>query len=195
MDEKLPPLDLEATIVVRLEPVMAVVSLVAALVVVVGCAFAAWLTFQLGQRDQTWMGAALAVVFGFGVLLGAQSAALGGWLLATQSQPVLTITPAGILDRRLAPRLIPWNAITSMVQAWTRGFVPYRVGARLRIDRQVFKDVPLAWPHRFLSFDKVLPVRAVNVSAAATNIDARSLYAVVDAYWKAHRNKKEPINV
>jgi hypothetical protein len=196
MADELPPLDLESTIVVRLEPGLAIVPLLAVAVIVVCGIVGAWaLIFGGAPDDRAWLAVTFGIVIALSALLLACYAIAWALLLATASRPVLVITPAGLLDRRLSPKLIPWQAITRVGEARSPQGVPFRIGSHLGIDRNILGSLPVAWPHAPLSLDWIFPTRTLTISAVSTNIDARSLHAILSAFWKAHKDQKEPINV
>lgn len=196
MADDLPPLDLESTIVVRLEPGLAVFPLLALTVIVGLCIAAAGaLIFGSAPEGHSWLGVTFGIVIALSALFCVPYLVAWALLLATASRPVLVITPAGLLDRRLSPKLIPWKAITRVGEARSSQGVPFRIGSHVGIDRNVLRDLSLAWPHAQLSLDRIFPMRTLTISAVSTNIDARSLHAILSAFWKAHKDQKEPINV
>jgi hypothetical protein len=63
-------------------------------------------------------GIVLQIVMYFGVVFFALCSVVAAWrLLLTSHGPVVTITPEGIRDTRVAAELIPWSAVRS-VQTW-----------------------------------------------------------------------------
>lgn len=193
MADKRQPVDIEGTILVRLKPAMMVLVLIVWAGVICLTALAGWtMLFDPTPDRQGWIAAVFGVVLILVALILAQMSVGLGWLIATSSQPVLVITPAGLIDRRLSPKLVPWTAITRISEARSTQGMPALVGAYIEIERTVLNALPAPWPRSLLPLRNA---RITTISAVATDIDPRTLHATLSAFWKAHKDHKEPINV
>ena len=196
MADKLPPVDVEATIVSRLQPgLIALLLLVSLGAIGLAAGPGWWMLFEQPPEGREWIALAFGVVLLCTALLVAQMAVGLGWLLATSSQPVLVITPAGLIDRRLSPKLIPWTAVTQVSEARSTQGMGALIGSYVGIDSDVMMDLPASWPRSLLRLLPQSRKPIATISAVATDIDPRTLHTTLSAFWKAHKDQKEPINV
>ena len=196
MADKLPPVDVEATVVSRLKPGLITLLLLVSLGAVALAAGAGLsMLFGTAPHGREWVAVGFGVVLLLAALIVAQMAVGLGWLLATSSQPVLVITPAGLIDRRLSPKLIPWAAVTQISEARSTQGMPALIGSHVGIDSNVMRDLPASWPRSWLRFLPRSSKPTATISAVATDISPRTLHYTLSAFWKAHKDQKEPINV
>lgn len=193
MADKPPPVDLDATVVARLRPGLVVLLLVFCVFIMVFVVVGAWgMLFDSASERPAWMALAFGVLLLLTAFLVIQMAMGLGWLLATASQPVLVISSAGLLDRRVSPKVIAWTAVTQVSEARSGQGMPALVGSYVGIDRRVLKELPPPWPRSFFKL-RLKPI--ATISAVATDIDPRTLHATLSAFWKARKDQMEPINV
>lgn len=196
MADKLPPVDVEATIVARLRPGLIALLLAVCLCGIVLTAGAGWwMLFERASEEREWFALAFGVLLLCTALIVVQMAVALGWLLVTASLPVLVITPAGLIDRRLSPKLIPWAAVTQISEARSTQGMPALIGSYVGVDPAVMNDLPASWPRSWLQFLPRSRKPIATITAVATDIDPRRLHATLSAFWKAYKDQKEPINV
>ena len=96
----------------------------------------------------------------------------------------IEVSPDGLRDFRLQSPLIPWSGITA-IKGWE-----HRTGTYIQIglDQDTEWEVLATVPDKLLGLaNKLLGTPGLAISATGTEIDTKTLLAVCDAYWKAHR--------
>jgi hypothetical protein len=116
------------------------------------------------------------VFFGAGTLLTL-------WRAVTTNGPVVTLSPAGICDQRLAPQEIPWPAIRS-ISPWIQQRQRFMV---LKVDPEVEAKLELT-PIARMTFEanRALGAGGLCVGSQGLKIDHEELLAIAEAYHRAH---------
>ncbi|MGD9536042.1 MAG: STM3941 family protein [Alphaproteobacteria bacterium] len=112
---------------------------------------------------------------------------LWGRFLA-RGKPVVTLSPKGLRDLRIAPEFVPWSAIQHL-SIWGGGrsgramivTVPPEVQERLGMSRFA------RWAHRM---NAKLGVKGLCVGEQRLKTDIETLFAATDAYWKIYRDER-----
>src|SRR5262245_40416768 len=123
-----------------------------------------------GMRVDTYhelMGYAGAVFFGF-------CTAVGVWRLLTTSGPVVTITPEGIRDTRIAREFIPWSAI-KRISTWEyRGQRVMVLAVDPEVERRLTLTAIARWSR---GANRALGADGLCVTAQGLRIDYDTLLA------------------
>ncbi len=104
---------------------------------------------------------------------------LGLWRLLTTSGPVVTITPTGIRDTRVAKEFIPWTAIERITTWQYRGQKVMVLAVDPDVERQLTLTAIARWsrgPNRALGADGLC------VTAQGLRIDYDTLFATSVAH-------------
>jgi hypothetical protein len=108
------------------------------------------------------------------------------WRLATVRGPVITITPEGIRDVRIAAEFIPWHTIKSVSTWQHRGFRCMVLAVDPAVENRLSLRLPRAtkWlrgPNRLLGVDGLC------VDATGLTIDYDTLFRTCVSYHQASR--------
>jgi hypothetical protein len=122
-----------------------------------------------------------------GLVVFALCTLVAAWQLLSQSGPVITMSPQGIRDTRIAAETIPWSAVTNvstLKYRYSRSVglsIDATIEARLTFSRIVRCTRPIN-----LAFgEEELPI-----SASGMKTDFEMLMASTMAYWQAWRGRQ-----
>jgi hypothetical protein len=135
-----------------------------------------------------WMPASpIVVAVGwFGLLFFGLCTAIAVWRLLSAGQTVVTITPHGIKDVRLAADVVPWNAIRDVSTAEVAGQKFIVLAVDPSIEKQLALTRAAKWsrgPNRMLGVDGLC------VSAIGLKLDHDGLVGACVAQWRAARGQ------
>ena len=106
------------------------------------------------------------------------------WRLFTQRGPVITISPQGIRDARIAAAIVPWRAITNISTWEYRGQRAMVVAVDPAVEKTLGLSRLTAWSR---DANRSLGLDGLPFSASGLKIDFDTLLATSVAYWQAHR--------
>jgi hypothetical protein len=118
----------------------------------------------------------------FGLAFFGLSIAVAVWRLLTAAQTVVTITPGGIKDIRVAADIVPWNAVRDVSTAEVAGQKFIVLAVDPSIEKQLVLTRAAKWsrgPNRMLGVDGLC------VSAIGLKIDHDALFRACMAHWRA----------
>jgi hypothetical protein len=104
------------------------------------------------------------------------------WRLFTANQTIVTITPHGIMDIRVAADVVPWSAIRNVSTAEVQGQQFVVLAVDPSIEQQLALTLVAKWsrgPNRMLGVDGLC------VSAVGLRINHDSLFRACSAQWRA----------
>lgn len=120
----------------------------------------------------------------FGLVFFALGTAVALWRLITARGPVVTITPQGIRDTRIAPELVPWSAIRG-ISTWELAGNQVMV---LAVDPAAEARLTLSTVARWTrSANRALGADGLCVSAQGLKIDYQTLLATSMDYLRTAR--------
>jgi hypothetical protein len=119
------------------------------------------------------------VIGGFGTVFFAFCTGALLWRLFRWRTPLVTISPAGIRDTRIAAEMIPWSAITG-ISPW-EFFGPKAMMLAMRPD--VEDRLGLTRGRWFRGVNRALGADGLRVSAAGLKIDYDSLLQISKDYY------------
>ena len=149
------------------------------------------LAFGLAPADALFarfLGLAGLVLFGLCTLVVA-------WQMLTQRGPVITLSPQGFRDTRIAAETIPWSAITNVSTLNYRYSRSVAVSVDPAVAARISFSVVVRCTHpinRAFGYDEI------PISASGVNTDFEALMASTTAYWQAwrgqqtHRHRQSP---
>ena len=122
-------------------------------------------------------------VFGYaGLALFGAATALLVWRLVTQRGPVVTLTPEGLRDTRVAADLIPWRAVHA-ISTWERSRQKFMVVA---VDPAVERTLRLTRLARWTrDANRALGADGLCIAAQGLATDHETLVAAAQAYARA----------
>jgi hypothetical protein len=125
------------------------------------------------------LGFAGLVVFGFCTLLAA-------WELLGSRGPVITISPQGIRDARLAAETIPWSAITDVSPLKYR----YQTTVALTVEPAAVARLTLSFPLRWTRpINRAFGYDEYSIGASGAKTDFDTLMATITAYWHTSQSR------
>jgi hypothetical protein len=104
------------------------------------------------------------------------------WCLLTASRPVITISPEGIHDRRIASAVIPWTAVTGISTWQYRGQKMMVLTINPEIEERLGLTAQARWsrlPNRMLG------IKGFPVPASGLTIDDETLLRTTQEYVRA----------
>jgi hypothetical protein len=104
---------------------------------------------------------------------------LGFWRLLTTSGPVVTITPVGIRDTRVAKEFIPWTAIERISTWQYRGQKVMVLAVDPEVERKLTLTAIARWSR---GANRALGVDGLCVTAQGLRIDYDTLFATSVAH-------------
>jgi hypothetical protein len=120
-----------------------------------------------------------ALLVYLGVLFFAFCTLLAAWRLVMTRGPVITITPDGIRDTRVAPQFIPWTAVTS-ISTWQMANQKVMVVA---VDPAVERTLTLTAIARWSrGGNRALGADGLCMTAAGLKVDYDTLFATALRY-------------
>jgi hypothetical protein len=130
----------------------------------------------VGPFDQIW-GYAGLVFFGAATVVAL-------WRLATMRGPVVTITPSGIRDIRIAAELVPWSGITR-ISTWAYAGQKVMV---LKVDPACESGLTLSATARWTrGANRALGADGLAITAQGLKIDYQTLFDTSMAYAQASK--------
>lgn len=112
-------------------------------------------------------------------------AAIAIWRLLAQRGPIVTVSPAGLRDVRVAAEAIPWRAITS-ISTWQ---MQRQMVLLITIDPADEARLTLTRVARWMrSAHRKLGADGVIVSAQGLKVGYPTLFYTCRDYWEAWRN-------
>jgi hypothetical protein len=129
-----------------------------------------------GPRFQVFIGYFAAAFFGLGAIKAV-------WSLLCSSGPIITITPEGIRDTRIASKFIPWSGI-ARISTWS-----YRGNKALvlMLKPGVNEEVALTWLARLTRIPNYLVgVDGFAIMATGLKTDYQTLLQTILSYARAY---------
>lgn len=149
------------------------------------------LAFRLVPEDALFMrllGLTGLVLFGLCTLAVARE-------LLGPGGPVITMSPLGIRDTRIAAETIPWSAVTNVSTLKYR----YSRSVGVSVDAAVEARLTVPLPFRYTrTINRAFGYGEIPVSASGMKTDFQTLMASTMAYWQAwrgqqtHRHRQSP---
>jgi hypothetical protein len=118
----------------------------------------------------------------FGLVFFGPCTAICVWRLLTASQTLVTITPHGIKDIRVAADVVPWSAVRNVSTAEVQGQKFIVLAVDPSIEQQLALTLAAKWsraPNRMLGVDGLC------VSAIGLKIDHDTLFRACVTHWRA----------
>lgn len=135
-----------------------------------------------GLVPGVWFGAGDAVFGAAGLVLFGGAAAVMIWRLFAQRGPVVTLTPEGLRDIRVADDLIPWRAVHA-ISTWERSRQKFMVVA---VDPAVERTLRLTRLARWTrGTNRALGADGLCIAAQGLATDHGTLVASAQAYARA----------
>lgn len=132
--------------------------------IAVGLLFAAAGYELLGPSENG--GAAVLIIMGIVLTMAGLVMAGHCWRVARLSGPAIEMSDAGLLDRRLSARTIPWEAIT-----WKVIFNGRSYALQMNVAEPARSAAGIAWPARALGlFSRLLRQPEFNVTSLGTGM-------------------------
>jgi hypothetical protein len=104
---------------------------------------------------------------------------IAAWRLFTERGPVVTITPAGIRDTRVAPELIPWSAV-KRISTWEYERQKIMV---LAVDPAIERTLTLtAIARSTRGINPILGANGLCIAATGLKIEYQTLFEIACAY-------------
>jgi hypothetical protein len=137
--------------------------------IAVGLLFAAAGYELLGPGENG--GALVLMVMGLVLTLAGIVMAGHCWRIASLSGTAIEMTDAGLMDRRLSARLIPWEAIS-----WKVIFNGRSYALQMDVAEPARSAAGIAWPSRALGlFSRLLRQPEFNVASLGTGLSAHGI--------------------
>lgn len=123
----------------------------------------------------------------FGVVFFGAMLAIAAWRLLTVSGPVITVSPRGVRDTRVAADIVPWSAIKS-ISTWSAYNQPAIV---LSVDPAIERTLKLTRLAR-LTRRANAAVGADGLCIASQGLKMRheALLETITAYWQRARGDR-----
>ena len=117
-----------------------------------------------------------------GVLFFGLVTAIAIWRLLTELGPVVTVSPTGVRDTRVAAELVPWSAITG-VSTWSAFDQPTIV---LHMDPEAERRLTLSLVTRFTRrANAAIGADGLCIASQGLKMRHDALLDTITAYWQA----------
>lgn len=170
---------------IRQSPLKALGLLAAGVLMTLMC-----LAIVLGWLDGRPPDAVTLAVCWLGVLFFGLGTAIAAWRLATTGTgPVVTLSPAGIRDIRIAPETIPWAAVRGIGSHRVQGQAFIVLDVDPGAEAQLTLSPAVRWTR---GANRAIGVGGLWISANELNTGCAALLAQCQAYWDAAQGRPAP---